>query len=790
MINTIVTPRISAPELNYQHHVYQKVPRIGKMRIKEPKPEILFITSFPSRECGIATYSLDLITALNNKFSNAFDISVCAIENGEETGTYNEQVRYIFQANNPSSYTTLAAKINANNKISLIVLQHEFGFFDKKKSELLDFMEAIIKPIVLVFHTVLPNPDTDLFNHINSLANTVQSIVVMTNNSARILNVDYHISRSKITVIPHGTHLVKHINKQELKSKYYLHDRLVLSTFGLLSSGKGITTTLKALPAVIQKFPDVIFLIIGKTHPNVVKNEGEKYRIMLETMVAELKIERNVKFVNYFLPLPELLEYLQLTDIYLFTSNDPNQAVSGTFSYALSSGCPIIATPIPHAMEVLKDDTGLIVDFNNEQQLSNAIVELLGDSERRDAITQKGLNRMAITAWENSALAHVELFKKIKREMFRVSYNTPPINLNHVKRMTTNVGIIQFSKIYEPDLSSGYTLDDNARMMIAACKHYALFKDEDDLRLIDIYLKFIKFCLFNDSYFLNYVDINLKFTEQNYTNNLADANGRALWALGFLLSKADILPDHVIQSAQEIWGNALVCIDKIYSTRAMAFIVKGLYYRNSTFPSNANTQLITVFADRFVQMYLHESDKDWKWFESYLTYANSLLPEALLCAYLVTGNEKYKTIAKESFDFLLTKIFKRDVINVVSNKTWMHKENDSEKPTPGGEQPIDVAYTILALDLFYNVFEDVLYLSKMTIAFNWFLGRNHLNKIVYNPCTGGCYDGVEENNINLNQGAESSISYLLARLTLEENGHLVSQHAEKEFVYANVFEVD
>ncbi|HRG29428.1 MAG TPA: glycosyltransferase, partial [Chitinophagales bacterium] len=410
MINTIVTPRNPVNELNNQHHVFQKIARIGKVRIKEPKPEILFITSFPSRECGIATYSLDLITALSNKFSNAFDISVCAIENGTESGKYNEQVRYIFHADNPSSYATMAAKINANTNISLIVLQHEFGFFDKKKSELLDFLEAIIKPIVLVFHTVLPNPDTNLYNHINGLANAVQSIVVMTNNSAGILNIDYHISRSKITVIPHGTHLVRHSNKAELKTKYHLDNRLVLSTFGLLSSGKGITTTLKALPAIIKQFPEVIFLIIGKTHPTVVKNEGEKYRIMLETMVAELNIEHNVKFVNYFLPLPELLEYLQLTDIYLFTSNNPNQAVSGTFSYALSSGCPIIATPIPHAMEVLKDDTGLIVDFNNEQQLSNAILELLGDSERRDAITQKGLNRMAMTAWENSALAHVELF--------------------------------------------------------------------------------------------------------------------------------------------------------------------------------------------------------------------------------------------------------------------------------------------------------------------------------------------------------------------------------------------
>jgi glycosyltransferase involved in cell wall biosynthesis len=756
-----------------------------KIRAKSIQPEVLFITSYPARECGIAAYSQDLIAALHNKFGNSFDMSVCAIENGDEKHVYNTRVRYLLQADEPAAYLQLAGQINADPNIVLVVLQHEFGFFDKKKNELVDFVNYIKKPFVIVFHTVLPNPDNILYNHINHLADNLQSIIVMTNNSANILNKDYHIPKNKITVIPHGTHLVMHTNKDELKEKYNLTNKLVLSTFGLLSSGKGITTTLNALPEVIKKFPNVIFLIIGKTHPTVVKNEGEKYREGLAQKVAELKLENHVQFINYFLPLPELLEYLQLTDIYLFTSKDPNQAVSGTFAYAVSSGCPIIATPIPHAMEVLKNDAGIIVDFENATELSAAILNLLNDEQHRNYITEQGLNKMAITAWENAALAHVELFKSITGDAFSIRYTAPPVNLNHIKRLTTEVGIIQFAKIFEPDLSSGYTLDDNSRMLIAACKHYDLFSDSTDLQLIQTYLNFIQFCLLDDSYFLNYVDIDLKFTPQNYATNLADANGRAIWALGFLLSKSDILPVSVVTQTTEILDNALICIDKIYSTRAMAFIVKGLYYKNGSFPSKENTALITVFANRFVQMYKHEKDNNWHWFESYLTYANSILPEAMLCAYLVTGDETYKQIAKESFDFLLTKIFRDNTINVVSNKTWLHKDSNHEKLPVGGEQPIDVAYTILSLDLFYSVFEEVQYLKKMTTAFNWFHGRNHLHKIVYNPCTGGCYDGVEENSINLNQGAESSISYLLARLTLEENGNLLHQTTGTEVYLSN-----
>jgi hypothetical protein len=268
---------------------------------------------------------------------------------------------------------------------------------------------------------------------------------------------------------------------------------------------------------------------------------------------------------------------------------------------------------------------------------------------------------------------------------------------------------------------------------------------------------------------LNYVNEEKKFTDQNNQTNLADANGRAIWALGYLISIKDLLPEELGTNAILVFQIALANVNKIHSTRAMAFIVKGVYYSNINNSSPQNQTVIKHLTDKLVQMYKHEKKENWLWFESYMTYANSILPEALLCAWIATGDLQYKEIAKESFDFLLSKIFNGNNIKVISNKGWLHNHEEVVEEKIGGEQPIDVAYTILALSTFYEVFKDENYKRKMEIAFDWFLGNNHLNQIIYNPCTGGCYDGLEESYINLNQGAESTISYLMARLTLEKH---------------------
>jgi len=730
-------------------------------------PEILFITTFPPRECGIATYSQDLIFALNNKFKKSFSIKIAALELENEKHNYKEDVYSILETDNPNSYVALSENINKNTTIEIVLVQHEFGLFRGNEDDFISFLESIHKSKIVVFHTVLPRPDEKFKKQVQQISTACDAFVVMTIASAKILENDYGVSKNKITVIPHGTHLVEHSNKEILKEKYHLSGRKIISTFGLLSSGKCIETSIDALQTIVKEQPEVLFLVIGKTHPTVVKSEGEIYRNSLEARIITLGLQKNVQFINKYVPLDELLEYLQLTDIYLFTTKDRNQAVSGTFSYAISCGCPIISTPIPHAIEVLQNGTGIIIDFENPEQLAQQVILLLNDDPLRKSIAANGIHKLAPTAWENSAIAHAKLFEKMGNKKIVLHYRIPKINLNHFKKMTTPFGMIQFAVINQPDIKSGYTLDDNARALVAMCQHFELTNDAVDIGYIQLYLNFIKFCFQSDGSFLNYVEENGQFTNQN-SENLDDANGRAIWALGYLISIGDLLPTELIEKAELTLQIALINVSEIHSTRAMAFIIKGIYYSNLKNKSARNIDLLQHLTNKLVQMYKHESKENWLWFESYLTYANSILPEAMLCAYLATGVETYKDIAKKSFDFLLSKIYSNTSIKVISNRGWLNNNEEINPDLVGGEQPIDVAYTILALSKFYTVFKDEKYLQKMEIGFSWFLGNNHLHQIIYNPCTGGCYDGLEDYYINLNQGAESTVSYLMARLTIEK----------------------
>jgi glycosyltransferase involved in cell wall biosynthesis len=728
--------------------------------------EMLFISSYPPRECGIATYSQDLINTIENKFSNSFSIKICALESPEEKFKYDNKVSYTLDTSVQSEYPLLAEKVNQNKKIKIIIVQHEFGFFQLNHGEdFIQFLHQLKKPVVIVFHTVLPRPDEGFKTMVKKLASVCESIIVMTNSSKNILEQDYDIPQNKIAVIAHGTHLVSNNGKAFLKNKFGFKGRKTLSTFGLLSSGKSFETTLDALPEIAKIHPEVLFLAIGKTHPGVIKSEGEKYRHMLEEKVISLGMQNHVKFINQYLELPVLLEYLRMTDIYLFTSKDPNQAVSGTFSYAMSCGCPVISTPIPQAREMLDENTGIIFDFQNSKQLAAGVIRLLNDEPLRKNISLNTLHKIAPTAWENSAIAHVLLFETILNTEFSIQFTAPKFNLQHIKKLTTDFGMLQFSKINQPDYSSGYTLDDNARALIATCMHYELTQKKSDLELMKIYLHFINYCIQPDGRFLNYVDKDQKFTNQNDETNLEDANGRAIWALGYLLSNKDLIPDEMTEIAKLLINKSAQQAGNMYSSRAMAFSIKGLYYYNIEFPSPLTSSLIEVLADRLAAMYEHESGHEWNWFESYLTYANSILPEAMLLAWLTLDKSNYLTVATQSFDFLLEQTFDNNEIKVISNKSWLEKGGKREDY---GEQPIDVSYTILALQTFYKTFRDEKYFNKIKIAFSWFLGNNHLHRIIYNPCTGGCYDGLEETHVNLNQGAESTVSYLMARMTIEE----------------------
>jgi len=730
--------------------------------------KILFVCSYPPRECGIATFSQDLIRSLKKGFGATMQIEVCALENECcDANDYPEEVTYKIDAQELSSYFKVANKLNERDDIGMVCVQHEFGLFGGNYgSHLVAFLLKLDIPISCVFHTVLPNPDKKRTKIMQALDDLSEKLIVLTNKSAEILVSDYHIDTNKIAVIPHGTHIVLWKEKQRLKNRYGFQNKNVLSTFGLLSENKNIETALRALPKILQKFPNTVYLVLGKTHPEILKREGETYRDALLTIVDDLDIKDHVIFINEYLELTNLLEYLSLSDVYLFSSKDPNQAVSGTFAYAMSCGNPVISTPIPHSKECLDPSTGILLnDFEDPIEISDAVIDLLEQPFIATSMGKNAFIKMRAFSWENVAISYSDIFQDYLQDSNSLDFSLPPIKTDHIEDMTTDFGMLQFSNFSEPDTSFGYTLDDNARALIAMLMYYKKKRNDKVLRLIEIYMDFIVFCQQDDGLFYNYVDYEEQFTNQNTEVNLEDSNGRAIWALGYVLSDTENLPKSLVAKAENCFKNVIQNVADFNSPRAIGFILKGLYYYQENEPNTQYNQLADTLAEELLRIFNITSDKKWEWFEDYLTYANSILPEALLYAWLITKNKKYKDVAETTFDFLLSQYFMKGQIKVISNDGWFHKRN---KRTFHGEQPIEVAYTILSLDLFYRVTHKKKYAKQLHTAFSWFLGNNHLKQIMYNPVNGACYDGLEVENININQGAESSLCYLLARLIIED----------------------
>ena len=729
--------------------------------------KMLLVSSYPPRECGIATFSNDIVNAVKIVFGDTLPVEVCALQNSEQHFEYNNEVSFILPVDSLEHYRMVAEKINERNDIGLVCIQHEFGLFRGEYGDyILSFILALNKPIVTVFHTVLPNPDEKRKKIVHAIADLSDRIIVLTKNSQTILTTNYSVEKTKTIVIPHGNHNVLWEQKNILKNTYGFSDKIVMATFGLISQNKGIETVLQALPEIVKKNPEVVFLVIGKTHPEIIRQDGEMYRNSLINIVQELHLENNVIFINEYLQLSQLLEYLTLSDIYLFSSKDPNQAVSGTFAYAMSCGCTVVSTPIPHAVEELVNGNGILLNsFESSEEFKNAIVYLIENKEERIAMGKNAFSLSHATNWENIAIQYRLLFDQLTNREEDLRFNFPPIKLDHIKKLTTDFGILQFSKFSQPDPESGYTLDDNARALINMVLYNKAFPDKNTLKLANTYLNFIEGIQQNNGWFDNYKDFDHQLTKQNKEVNLEDANGRALWSLGTVISHRDTLPLEMICQAVKCWDKAIKRIDDIKSPRAIAYALKGLYLYHSIYKDEEIKTHIEKLADELLHHYNINSAENWCWYEDYMTYANNVLPEAMMYSYLVTKNPKYKKIAAITFDFLLSHYFMKGQLKVISNRGWFKKENER---IFYGEQPIEVATTIIALDLFYEVTRNKKYKDQLKLAFIWFLGNNHLKQIMYNPENGASYDGLEDKHININQGAESTLCYFKARLIMEK----------------------
>ncbi len=723
------------------------------------KSKFCFLSNFPPRECGIATFTRDLSFAMDKRFNPKLKSQVVALN--EDSGIYNYDKRVIMQINkeNVFDYVSVAENINNSPHIKLVCIQHEFGIFGGDYGEnVLNFLDKIKKPVVVTFHSVLPEPDEQRRKIVSQIAEKSSGIIVMAKKAIEILHNDYGIEREKIHVVYHGVPNIPLQQNIKFKKMLGLEGKTVLSTFGLLSRGKGIEYMIRALPNLIKKYPNLVYLIIGETHPVVREEEGESYRKELVTKIKKLGLSNHVRFCNKYLSLKELLNYILASDVYICTNLEQNQIVSGTLSYALACGRAVVSTPSVYASEVLQNERGVLSEFKKPKSYANAIDKILSDENFKNNLEKNAYSFSREFIWPNVAAKYLSVFNKIVSLRDEVISKYPQIKIKHLIKMTDKFGMLQFSKHWIPDKKSGYTVDDNARALIAAVLHHKIFSSKKSLKLSRIFLDFLDYAQqFNGNFQNNFHNKN-----EVLDSHSEDSFGRALWGLGYSINNGH---DEIRDKARELFDKSFRFIKNISNPRARAFSLIGLcnYYEK-----HRNTEIkskITELAEALVKDYETFASDDWKWFEDNLTYSNAKIPEALLLAYEFTENKKYLEISLEALNFLSDIIFVDDNLAPIGQDGWYHKKGERAF---FDQQAVDASAMVQAHITAYRLTGNVDYYNKAVLAFNWFLGRNHLNQMMYDESTGGCYDGLSENRVNLNQGAESCVSYLIARLMLEE----------------------
>ena len=746
--------------------------------MSQPKPPaILYVSSFPPRECGIATFTKDLTTAMDKEFNPAVKSKILAL-NVNGTSIYNYPRKVVRQINESDieNYINQANEINRSPDVKLVNIQHEYGLYGGEWGDyILFFLELLKKPVIVTMHTVLPNPTEKLKKVTRAITERALGVITMTKSSAQILEDIYGVKKNKIKVIPHGVHHIPFPSKKRAKKKLNLQGRIVLSSFGMINRDKGYEYAIEALPEVVAEYPNLLYLIIGATHPIVRRNEGEIYRNKLTRLVSRLNLKDNVKFYDKYLTLHELIDYLKATDIYLSPTLNPQQAVSGTISYALSCACPVVATANQYAKDVINHERGCLVRFRKSGDIKNALLALLPDKAAQKEMKKNAYFFSRHMTWQNVALSYFELFNTFAKIRPLEAGKLPPIRLDYFKVLTDSFGMIQFANHTKPDKHSGYCLDDNARALIAAAASYNKRKVRGTLALIDKYLTFIKYVQRPDGKFHNYVGFHKKF---NGHEESEDSYGRAIWALGYFIAN-DNLPENMRKKAYLILKKAFPGVRELRSLRAIAFSIIGLCHISKNFPEVIVKQpemkkkieeAVIKLSDKLLKQYDKQRNdpekKDWYWFEDYFTYSNFKIPEALFRAYEITKNKEYLKIAEQSLKFLLDITFEHaNYFSPIGQDGWYFRNG---KRAYFDQQPEDAASAVEGLVAAFQTTGKKSYKDRAELAFQWFLGKNHLNQMVYDEATGGCYDGLGKFSLNFNQGAESTISYLLARLAIEK----------------------
>src|SRR5271155_3708089 len=745
-----------------------------------PRPllpsRVAIIGNYLPRRCGIATFTTDLCDAIHAEYGST-ELLALPVNDTEEGYSYPARVRFALSEENLASYRQAADFLNFSN-IDLVCLQHEYGIFGGPAgAHILELLRGLQMPVVTTLHTVLREPNIDQRAVMAEIANLSDRLIVMSQQSADILEDVFHVSPDKIDLIPHGIPDVPFTDSSFYKDGFGTEGKDVLLTFGLLSPNKGIENVIQAMPSILSRHSNVVYMISGVTHPHILRREGDKYRLYLQDLAKELGVQDSVTFRNRFVSPKELVELIGGADIYITPYKHKGQVVSGTLAYALSAGKAIISTPYLHAIELLDEQRGVLVPFDDPQAIAEKTIELLDNGTARHAMRKRAYLYSRNMVWDRVAQQYMGSFERVYNERLRnpratfSAQNTekvldrlPAVKLDHLLRMTDHTGIVEHAVFTVPNYPEGYSTDDNARALIVA-----IFLEElgsgipaGSSGLAARYLAFL-WLAFDPTTkrFRNCLSYERQWQEPEGSE---DSHGRALWGLGTVLGRSS--NSGLRGAAGRLFELAFPSAVEFKSPRACAFALLGLHEYLDSFPGDrAALGAADELANRLLNSYRVAHSTGWNWFEFGLAYSNARLPQALIRAGVRSGNDEMISTGLETLDWLATLQrceIKGHFVPIGSDGFYSRKTEKARFD----QQPIEACAVVSACLQAYHTTGKSRWRKEAWSAFNWFLGDNDLQIALYDPTTGGCRDGLHPDRVNENQGAESTLSFLMALLEM------------------------
>ena len=746
---------------------------------KSTAKKVAFISSYLPRRCGIATFTCDLIKGITPAAKGEFEPLVVAMRSEDQR--YKDPVKFEIRQNVKSDYICAADYINFSH-IDLVSVQHEFGLFGGEAGSYLSLLLNRLKvPVITTLHTVLSEPGADYYRSLVDVCDASYKIITMNELGVTMLRDIYGISDGKVELIPHGIPDLPFVDSNYYKHKFGMEGRRTILTFGLLNKNKGIEVMLKALPTIIEAEPSVLYVILGMTHPAVLKYDGESYRFSLQQTVKELGLTEHVIFHNRFVNEEELHNFLCAADIYVTPYQNKEQLTSGTLSFAVGTGKAVVSTPYWAAMELLADGRGKVVEFSDSRQIAEAIIEILRNDSLFYSLRRRAYDYGRSRTWPRIGQAYWRLFSA-KQLPVRISAKTTPLaeelissielpepSLSHLKRLTDETGLYQHATFTVPNRKCGYCTDDNARAVIAMVKYYAQYSEPEAMKLLDIYLAFIMHSQNDDGSIRNLMNFDRTWMKDEPAN---DAFGRVLWALGTVMANPPS-PSYV-SVIKNCFDESVEHAERQYP-RGMAYSILGMSDYLQQFPGASDIKRqLEIAADGLVAQYQENSHPDWHWFEDTLSHDNAVLPYVLFVAGLTSANKKYLEVAEKSCEFLLANTYNGEHFSFIGCNGWYERGGTK---AAFDQQPIEAASTVMMLRAAYDATKNNKFLMLQRKAFDWFLGKNDLRIPLYDFRTKGCSDGLGSGGVNMNQGAESTLSFLLSLLAVIESYAIIDKIA-------------